>query len=455
MSKRRLKRERELVEVVEEVVELANEDTQLKNTADADLFTMDFEGSKTARRKIDKIVKKQEAGTLVVSKTEQVLLERHAVTVSTSSSSSSSKKVEKTKLVDLWGDLDVLPSKKQTALKPTRSRRPTDVLVNGVDADTVVGVAIPGKREYKGNADTKRVLLNSIVPGSSYNPSQKDHQDALRKAVAVEEANEVKRQEKKRDVDVEMLLALEAKAAKALNKKADKAALKAGISTSNDGKTMVVTSSGRGGKLLREANNATTSSANSEKVQGYHSDESEDEEEEDGGFDSDSDGDGGSGDDATGTRLLSRRERRLTSKLTKTERNKMAAKKRRLAEERESARERRLIGQISQLGTVVKTLRKKEEEQAIRRKELEDIKTATRAEELKAVPDEEALAIPLSDELGGSLRRLRPKGNAIDLQVTKMRAANNAALRDRRNRRMHEKPHGPKNVKWHAKHKYV
>lgn len=62
--------------------------------------------------------------------------------------------------------------------------------------------------------------------------------------------------------------------------------------------------------------------------------------------------------------------------------------------------------------------------------------------------------VPLSDELGGGLRTVLPKGTALTLQANSMTRSGDMVVPGRRNRRNYEKPHAPKRIAWHAKYKY-
>jgi hypothetical protein len=75
------------------------------------------------------------------------------------------------------------------------------------------------------------------------------------------------------------------------------------------------------------------------------------------------------------------------------------------------------------------------------------------AKETPSMTYVEAEAVPLSDELGGSLRTIVPKGRAVVDQTNAMRDAGELTARDRR-RRTREKPHAGKKIKWVAKYKY-
>ena len=63
--------------------------------------------------------------------------------------------------------------------------------------------------------------------------------------------------------------------------------------------------------------------------------------------------------------------------------------------------------------------------------------------------------VPLTDELKGSLRAMRPKGVASVLQKATMLAAGDLMAKDRRKRRVYEKPHGAKRIKYVARYKYT
>lgn len=63
--------------------------------------------------------------------------------------------------------------------------------------------------------------------------------------------------------------------------------------------------------------------------------------------------------------------------------------------------------------------------------------------------------VPLSDELGGGLRTVIPKGVALTQREQSMRKAGDVMEQDRRTRRAHEKPHAARRTSWHAKYKYT
>mmetsp|Transcript_56016 Transcript_56016/g.98224 ORF Transcript_56016/g.98224 Transcript_56016/m.98224 type:complete len:245 (-) Transcript_56016:95-829(-) len=63
--------------------------------------------------------------------------------------------------------------------------------------------------------------------------------------------------------------------------------------------------------------------------------------------------------------------------------------------------------------------------------------------------------VPLSDELGGGLRTVIPKGVALVQREQSMRKSGDVMEQDRRTRRAHEKPHAGRRTAWHAKYKYT
>lgn len=73
----------------------------------------------------------------------------------------------------------------------------------------------------------------------------------------------------------------------------------------------------------------------------------------------------------------------------------------------------------------------------------------------KALDYDDIGTVPLSDELGGGLRTVIPKGVALVQREQSMRKAGDVMEQDRRTRRAHEKPHAGRRTAWHAKYKYT
>lgn len=168
-----------------------------------------------------------------------------------------------------------------------------------------------------------------------------------------------------------------------------------------------------------------------------------------GDDDSEDDDEDGDDDNVTGGRKLSRR--RLKGKLTRAVRNKQKARKLATYEHEKEGIDKSILKSIEQLPMVLKSIDADE-------KRLANAKAFREAQKNKAVEEgalsaEEAVLVPLSDELRGSLRTILPKGCAVKDQARNMRVNGDLTARDRK-RKTFEKPHQSKNLKWHAKYKY-
>ena len=63
-------------------------------------------------------------------------------------------------------------------------------------------------------------------------------------------------------------------------------------------------------------------------------------------------------------------------------------------------------------------------------------------------------SIALTEEISGSLRSLRTNGSIVHSIVSNMVQTRKINTKDMRTRKMHEKPHAGKMIKWFAKYKY-
>lgn len=134
MSKKRQRRELDVVNSYENAVKDSNEEIALTSKDDEELFVLDRSGSKNTRRKIVKEEKAKDA-LKVKSKTEQVLIER----IAAKAKGNTRPKVRSiSQLSDIWGEED--KSEKVKARKRA---------------------------------------LKIPQSGFSYNPSSKDHQDVV------------------------------------------------------------------------------------------------------------------------------------------------------------------------------------------------------------------------------------------------------------------------------------
>jgi hypothetical protein len=169
------------------------------------------------------------------------------------------------------------------------------------------------------------------------------------------------------------------------------------------------------------------------------------------GDDDDSEDEDGEDDHVVGRRKLSRR--RLKGKLTKAVRNKQKARKLASYEHLQEGINKSILKSIEQLPMVLKSIEADE-------KRLANAKAFREAQKKKAAEEgalsfEEAVLVPLSDELRGSLRTILPKGCAVKDQARNMQVNGDLFAKDRRKQKTFEKPHQSKNIKWHAKYKYT
>lgn len=159
-------------------------------------------------------------------------------------------------------------------------------------------------------------------------------------------------------------------------------------------------------------------------------------------------------DAADGSRPLRGLSRRKSMKLTRAQRNKIRA--RNIAGFTASIEkgEKDIVRSIDNVPALLRDIaadeQRRETEKELRRLRDEEARLAA-----GAMSYEEAGLVPLSDELGGSLRALLPKGVLIKTLEADMRKSGKLLAKDRRALRRGEKPHGGKNIRWVAKHKYT
>jgi len=68
---------------------------------------------------------------------------------------------------------------------------------------------------------------------------------------------------------------------------------------------------------------------------------------------------------------------------------------------------------------------------------------------------DEAGTVPLTEEISGSIRRIKPLGNNLKLHLSHMMENGDVMKKGRRARRAYEQPHAGKKVRWVARYKYV
>lgn len=392
MSRKRDRRIAEGAREHEEAVAALSASATIAAKDNSDLFTIDTAGASTRASKRQKtFAEVVETGT--VSKTEQVLLKKalERSAEKKAKSVSQDNKGDNAGLSDLWNDDSWVPvtKSKKTAGKAADIKNKKDSSKNGAKKDTTI----------KTSRDTKKKFVSRVArPGQSYNPSVEDHQDAVTGALALE------------------------------MQKAEKEAKLLALTNKYATDVVVATAAGEG-----NGSGANDNSASDEA--GEDGDDNEDSGDDD--------------EDVNGTK----KSRKQREKMTKAQRNKQKARNIAKYEEEKIRLEKIKEKQANNVGTLLKEVRREEEEV----KSIKEAKKAKKQEtdemNMYAMTYQEAGTIPLSDELSGSLRQIIPKGIPLVSMENEMRRQGDLSERDRRNRRAYEKPHASERVVWVPKYK--
>jgi len=256
-------------------------------------------------------------------------------------------------------------------------------------------ISINTKRASKSDTVRSAIKTAKPVPGQSYNPSKDEHQKAIRVATDAEKAHLAKMAKDKGEIDTTL----------------------------------------------------------SEFTASFITNVDEDEEEEE---------EVGSDQEEVGESAAPKKTK-VKGKLTKAERNKIRNRKDAEFQLRKSQSAKELTKQLNMLPTIVKQVRKSDrlEKEASdqtkkERAEAEALKIY-QAKNHEVMSHREAGAVPLSDELNGSLRTIHIKqGLLLKEEIDKLETAGEMNVFQRRRRRGGEKnPFAGKNVKWIPKYKYV
>lgn len=412
MSAKRTKRIRETNTEYEEAVHQVSQQKALAHVDNKALFTVDRAGSKAKRRKVQEEIIPKEEGRFV-SKTEQYLIEKQRKRLESGQQRKAygsdvveigNKKIV-TKVADIWGEEE---QEEQTANIKAR----------------------PHKHSLK-----------IALPGQSYNPSEIDHQNTLAQAVSIH-------LKKIEDAKTAFDLIEEQEAAK----KEQQKLILAGDS-SDDDDSSDEDNDDKDKKKKRKEKALAKHAVDGEKLKTMTAvllDEDSDSDSDDTGSDSDDT----DADDAN-NQINPRSSRQKV--LTKAQRNKRRARRQAEHEARRAAIEKKKALDLIVVKHIKKNLKQEEAEQAAQRK----IKEALEVERKKAEEEEktkrlrayEVAAVPLSDELQGSLRAMKPKGAPTMDTMQAMIASGETRGAFERKRRAYEKPHGAKRIKWFAKYK--
>ena len=145
-------------------------------------------------------------------------------------------------------------------------------------------------------------------------------------------------------------------------------------------------------------------------------------------------------------------------KLTRAQRNKIRGKKEKNFKLQKEEVEKSILHSIDVLPQILTTIDQKDGKIEQQRKMRQVQKKLKEQKEKTAVymTYQEAASVPLTDELTGSVRTLRPKGMILRDTAHKMKTLGivGESLSDKRMRkRKGDKPHSERNIKWHAKYK--
>lgn len=409
---KRAKRTKETNQLLEDAVAEQAKQKALESRADDDLFQIDRTGSKNAKRRIVKAKAHESQGTTVSLVERRLIakkmaeLEKKKKNDSSSDGQNSTQAASKANaLMDLWSDEGMVVPRVPSIPNRVNPEDLIDADVNNKKRRARAPLSVTHEKEIKEQNKTKKV--KPAIPGQSYNPSHESHQDALAEALALT----LKKQRED-----------ELKARPVVDRKELSELTKAFTSNESD----------------------SDDSDNSDN----DDDEDDDDDDSDGSGDDDDDDDGV---DANGKKY-SKLPRRAREKKTRAQRNKERTKKMRLLEQKRANMEKKMLKSLDNVPELIKRI-DKEEEAKQAQKNLSKM-LLQNAQDDSMLTYAEAGAVPLSDELRGSLRQVKPKGNVLVSQVAKMRETGDLMARDRRKRRAYEKPHRGERVVWIPKYKY-
>jgi len=122
-----------------------------------------------------------------------------------------------------------------------------------------------------------------------------------------------------------------------------------------------------------------------------------------------------------------------------------------LREKTQADLNKKILDAIDQLPRILKDLSAEEKLRSGRQAEM----AAKKRKLDEGLSYEQVAEVPLSDELKGNLRQLRPKGSLLSGSLEQLRSVGRATKRKLPGQaKRHDKPHAGKNIVWHAKYKY-
>mmetsp|Transcript_18644 Transcript_18644/g.18735 ORF Transcript_18644/g.18735 Transcript_18644/m.18735 type:complete len:351 (+) Transcript_18644:41-1093(+) len=148
------------------------------------------------------------------------------------------------------------------------------------------------------------------------------------------------------------------------------------------------------------------------------------------------------------------RKSKQNQKLTQAQRNKIKRRKESEYYLKKEKQEKLFLKSIDNLPRIIHEINKAEAENETKQLIRQEHKKEKESENL-ALSYDEAGAIPLSDELKGSLRCLLPKGSSLKNQVERFRSTDELIDKTFRKPTLFDKRHKGKKIKWVAKYKYT
>jgi hypothetical protein len=293
--------------------------------------------------------------------------------------------------------IEKLAKKTKTPVVDDKNGKLIDIW--GEEGNSIIVANRKSSRIHSVPTVKKSSKLVPAIPGQSYNPSSEHHQEAILKA---HETTFKKEQE--------------------------------------DIKNKIIHNQIHNTHIVDEVANTLIRDGNDSLLTNNQSDESDDSDEDDN-----------DNSDVKRNRLT----RKQRTKLTQAQRNKARERKKMQFERNKALLAKKMMKTLNHLPSIVKELEKLEKSKKALKDEIKRKKQQTLTEEQQKLSYEEAGNVPLSDELNGSLRKLKPKGSLLVGQVSKMVNSGDVLSKDRRKRKNKEKPHGAKRVVWTPKYKYT
>lgn len=143
----------------------------------------------------------------------------------------------------------------------------------------------------------------------------------------------------------------------------------------------------------------------------------------------------------------------MNEKMSVAQRNKQKAHKALLTQHKSDKALKGIEKQIENWPSILKAVEKTEKLAEKKRTLKRTKKEASESEKKSAVTYEESADVPLSDELGGSLRTLIPKGSNVKTMSRNYDGAGKTTKKNNTNNKKGQHPHRAPNVKWIARHR--